>query len=171
MPEKGSSAREREPQAEPRRVSTEVKLALIEHALRPAAFAFVGILLFVWLLIAGGSIELLKAGPFEAKLREQAEKKAVQKELRELEGLTNEQLQLFLIIGRKRQSELITYSGSEVNEPNLQSLRAAGLLSSFDIEEKEGKDWYRWEVSEKGHQLHQVIFDLLLASIRRLEDS
>lgn len=169
MPEKGSPTQERDTAARSGRVSTEVKLALIEHALRPLAIFLVGLLLVVWLWPVRKNVELLKVGPLEAKIREQAEEKNVQKELQALEKLTDEQLQLFLIIGKDRRSELITYSGSEVSEATLQSLKAAGLLNWF--EKTVDKNGYRWEASAKGYQLHQIIFNLMVDSIRRSADA
>jgi hypothetical protein len=76
--------------------------------------------------------------------------------------LDDAQLQLFLVIGKERKP--IQYHGEEVNEQNLRKLKEAGLLLDYRKAEKGG---FRWDVSEKGHRLHDIIFAQVVKSIKR----
>jgi len=156
---------ERNDSKQPKR---EIILALIEFASRPLATVFVALLVVLWLFfMRGGLFQLLantqevKIGSFEIQLREQAHYEDLGDQLRALKNMTPDQLELFLIVGKKR--EHISYSGPEVNETNLQALKNAGLLSEFY--QQPDKQWF-WRVSDDGFALQRLIFGLLTAAIK-----
>ena len=144
-------------------------LAFIQHGSRPAALAFIGLLVVAWLftvrqpaLALLGQAQKLKVGSFEVELRAKATEANVEKELQALNRLSEDQLQLFLVIAKSRSH--ITYQGAEVTEANLEKLREAGLLAEWKKGEGGG---YWWAVSEDGHRLHEVVRRVILSSIRK----
>jgi hypothetical protein len=146
----------------------EVLIALIEHGSRPAAFLLVGLLVVVWLFAVREhffdvfrNTESLKFGTFEVKLRASAVAANVGSELQALGTLNDEQLQLFLILGRRRGH--ISYEGEELTEENLRRLQEIGLIAEMKKLPNE-KLW--WRVSEQGHKLHEITRNLILSSIR-----
>jgi hypothetical protein len=153
--------------AAPRR--PEVLLALIEHGSRPAALLLIGLAIMGWLFAVRKPVfELLtraqdvKVGSFEFRLRVDAASANLSAELTRLRELSQEQLQLFLVVGRERAE--IQYRGPEATEANLRALEKAGLLSEV---RREGDGTLFWRVSQTGHVLHELIFSQLLLSIRR----
>jgi hypothetical protein len=163
--ELSSSNREAEPKTQ--KAGNEVLLAFIQYGSRPVAILFIGLLLIIWLFTVReplfGLLEnaQLKYGLFEVKLLKKASSANLSTRLRALENLNEQQLQLFLIIGKKR--EHISYIGEEVTEENLKKLQEAGLLKQ--VEKTETGFW--WEVSEDGKKLHDIIRSLIISSIRR----
>jgi hypothetical protein len=146
----------------------ELLLALIEHGSRPAAILLVGLLVVVWLFAVREPLfrvlrnaTLLKLPWFEIQLQQRAAANDVVAELEKLQTLNDEQLQLFLVVGKKR--EHIAYEGEEVTQENLEALRAAGLLDSV---ESLGEKRFRWQVSRDGHRLHDIIRQLVFEAIR-----
>jgi len=104
----------------------------------------------------------LKFGSFEIRLRVSADLSNVKDELKGLAVLNDQQIQLFLVLGRKRGH--ITYKGEEVTEENLSKLKIVGLLS--EVRREEDGDLF-WRVSEKGHILHDLIYRQVVAAIGR----
>jgi len=153
-------------------IKRDVLLALIEHASRPLASVFIGLIVLMFFFFAKdhlidllGKTDSVKLGSFELKIREEADSKGVSRELRELQGLNKQQIQLFLIIGKVRQ-EHITYGGEEVTEKNLYALQDVGLLQSYTKREDGGFDWI---VSQKGDELHDIIFKNVVMEISQAD--
>ena len=72
-----------------------------------------------------------------------------------------QQIQLFLVVGRSRLH--ITYHGPEVTEENLKKLEELGFLSGVKRLEDGG---LFWEVTDKGHNLHKLVFEHVTKAIR-----
>ena len=147
----------------------ELLLAFLQHGSRPLALAFIGLLVVCWLFTVRepafemlGQAQKLKVGSFEVELRAKATQAKVENELEALNRLSEEQLQLFLVIGRSRSH--ITYDGPEVSDANLEKLKEVGLVAEWK-KEPEGRYW--WAVSEDAHRLHEVVRRLVLSSIRK----
>lgn len=148
----------------------EILLALIEHGSRPIATFLIGMALITWLFLVRVPLfnfleksKSLKVGSFEVQLREIVEKANLNPELFTLQELNDQQLQLFLIIGKER--EPITYYGEELTEKNLKKLKEVGLLSDVQVKAKQNE--LGWKVSEKGAKLHNIITNLIITSIRQ----
>jgi hypothetical protein len=143
-------------------------LSAVEHASRPIATVLIAVFLLFfgyctkdrWFSLLDKS-ETVKVGSFEVKLREVADKANLSPELRTLSELNDEQLQLFLIIGKERNP--IKYYGEELSLENLRKLKEVGLLSEFD---QKPNNELGWKVSEKGHRLHKIISSSINSSIR-----
>lgn len=143
-------------------------LSAVEHASRPVATVLIAVFLLVfgyctrerWFSLLEKS-ETVKVGSFELKIRQDADKANLSTELRTLSELNDEQLQLFLIIGKERNP--IKYYGEELSQENLRKLKEVGLLSEFD---QKPNDELGWKVSEKGHRLHKIISSSINSSIR-----
>jgi hypothetical protein len=151
------------------RATPQVLLALIEHGSRPVAILVIGLCIITWLFFARGPLlqllsetEAFKFGSFEMRLKKAASSANLGAELQRLQELTHEQLQVFLIVGKKRGH--ISYFGEELTEENLRALERAGLLAEVR-QQPEGGLW--WRVSQEGHRLHELIFTQLLFSIRQ----
>ncbi len=158
---------DRAPEAAERR--TEILVALIQHGSRPAAALLIGLLVAGWLFAVKDPLldllqraQKIKYGPLEVELAERAALADVSAELKSLARLTDEQLQLFLVIGKYRSH--IRYDGQEVTEPNLERLRELGILARWEKRES-GDLW--WQVSEEGHRLHDIVRNLVFVSMRR----
>lgn len=148
---------------------SEITLALIEHASRPAATFIIGMTLIAWLFFVRGQLfnflnkaETLKVGSFEVKLRDIAKNVNLDPTLFALKDLNDQQLQLFLIIGKKR--EQIRYIGEEVTEDNLSKLKNAGLLSSYETLQNGD---FKWTISENAVKLHNIITGLIFTSVQQ----
>jgi hypothetical protein len=141
---------------------SEILHAIIEHSSRPVAYVLIGLFATIWLFSIKDVIKTARFGDFEVEIQSIAKSADVSRELNALSKLSDGQLQLFLIIGRKRTH--ITYYGEELNEENLEALEAAGLLTEYRVE-VDGSFW--WRVSTNGHRLHNVIFNLIVSEIRR----
>lgn len=143
-------------------------LKAVEHTSRPVANILIAALILVfgyytrdfWFKLLERS-ETVKVGSFEVKLREVADKANLSSELTTLRELNDEQLQLFLIIGKERSQ--IGYYGEELSLENLKKLKDVGLLSEFS---QQPNDRWNWKVSEKGFRLHKIISTLINSSIR-----
>jgi hypothetical protein len=147
----------------------EILLALIKYGSRPAATMFVGIIVFLWLFFIRkpllqmfNTAEDIKIGSFEVRLRVGAENNDLGSQLLALQNLTDDQLELFLIAGRKR--EHVTYIGPEATEENFRALQKVGLLSQVN---KNASGTYDWTVSDKGFELDGLIFKLLTAALKK----
>jgi hypothetical protein len=169
MSDNESSSERKEAEPKTSDVKTAVLLALIEHGSRPVAILLLGLFLIMWLFTARRPLfellsdaQRLKVGSFELQLRKSTDAADLRPELRALQGLNDEQLQLFLVIGKERKH--ITYNGEEVTEENLNRLQKAGLLAEV---RKEPQGGFWWRVSDKGFTLHNIIRTLVLDSIRR----
>lgn len=151
-------------------MSEKIAVAWIEHGIRPVVYLILGLGFIVWLFcvreplfqVLGAGETTVKAGSFEFSLRATANAGNLAHELTALQTLDDAQLQLFLVIGKERKP--IQYHGEEVNEQNLRKLKEAGLLLDYRKAEKGG---FRWDVSEKGHRLHDIIFAQVVKSIKR----
>jgi hypothetical protein len=148
---------------------SDILMAIIEHGSRPVAYTIIALLTFLFLFsIKGPAFDLmkdaqeLKIGSFEVRLRADVDLYGLNNELTALQTLNDQQIQLFLVVGKRR--EHITYIGEEVTQENLDALYKAGLLSEV-TKEKNG-DFF-WYVSEKGHQLHNLIFQQVTKAISR----
>ncbi|MBI4380855.1 MAG: hypothetical protein HY574_06660 [candidate division NC10 bacterium] len=169
MSEKELSSKKSEEESKTQDAKPEVLLTLIEHGSRPAVILLIGLFLVTWLFTVREPLfdvlrkaQTLKLGSFEVQLRENADSANLGPQLRALEGLSDEQLQLFLVVGKQRAH--ITYKGEEVTDKNLKKLQEVGLLAEVRPE-PEGGFW--WRVSEKGITLHNIIRTLIFSSIRR----
>jgi hypothetical protein len=140
----------------------EILLAIIEHSSRPAAYILIGLFATIAVFSLKDVIKTARFGDFEIQIQAIAKSAEVTKELNALSKLSDDQLQLFLIIGRKR--EHISYQGHELNKENMEALEAAGILAEYRIE-ADGSFW--WRVSANGHKLHNVISNLIVSEIRR----
>ena len=168
MSDTGLSPTNREAEPKTQKAGNEVLIAFIQYGSRSAAIVFIGLLLIIWLFMVReplfgllGNAQMLKLGSFEIKLREKVSSANLSTELRALENLTDQQLQLFLIIGKKR--EHISYTGEEVTEENLKKLQEVGILKQV----KKTETGFWWEVSEDSNKLHDIIRSLIISSIRR----
>ena len=141
---------------------SEILLAFIEHGSRPAALVLIGLFVTIWLFSVKDVLKTVRVASFELELQTITESAKLSNELEALAELTDEQMQLFLIVGKKRTH--ITYKGKEVTDENLSKLYEKGLLSEW---RKEPSGDYWWRVSENGHRLHDIIFNLIFSSIRR----
>src|SRR6185503_12905145 len=110
-----------------------VSLALIEHTSRPLAYLIIAILAFFF--VREPIFDLLrdaqkvKVGSFEVELRARVNQANVGDEFRALQSLDDEQLQLFLIVGKERSDKVpVIYEGEEAIEENFSKLRELGLL-------------------------------------------
>lgn len=146
----------------------ELVLALIEHGCRPAAIVLVGLLVFLWLVSVKDPLlglldrtQELKVGGFSIRIREKARTADLIEEYKKLETLSLQQIQLFLIVGAKRDAH-ITYGGPEVTKENLEKIQEVGLLQDV----REEGDSLKWRTTMKGEKLHAIIFDQLVAAIR-----
>ncbi|MBL8166508.1 MAG: hypothetical protein JNJ50_00045 [Acidobacteria bacterium] len=169
MPEENRLKNDSKGKADEQNGKPEILLALIEHGSRPIATLIIGLALVIWLFFVRGQLfdflnnaEALKIGSFEVKLRDIAKNVNLDPTLRALKELNGQQLQLFLIIGKKR--EQIRYEGEEVTDGNLSILKDAGLLSSY---EKLPNGDYKWAVSENGVKLHNIITGLIFTSVQQ----
>lgn len=154
----------------------DVILALIEHGNRSLLILLIvivaGIVAFIakepltrWL----SSAESVKLGYFEVQLPRQARSAGVSSELRSLIGLNDQQLQLFLIIGKGRETKAagefdISYSGEEITKENLEQLQSLGLING--VGPGTAPNTFRWGVTDNGKKLHKVLLDNATASIR-----
>jgi len=141
----------------------EILLAIIEHSSRPVAYILIGLFATIALFSLKDVIRKAKFGDFEIEIQRIAQSAEVTKELTSLSKLSDDQLQLFLIIGKKR--EHIDYNGPEANKENLEALDTAGLLTITESDEKNRR--YGWRITENGHKLHNIIFNLIVSEIRR----
>lgn len=147
-----------------------ILLALIEHGSRPIAYVILGLFLIIFLFqIKEPFLDLLqnteevKYGSFAMRLRASADLDNLGKELNDLQSFDDAQIQLFLIVGNKNRPH-ITYRGPEVTEENLNRLKEAGLLSDV---RREADGNLSWVVSNKGQDLHELIFKHVVKAIRR----
>ena len=140
----------------------EILLALIEHGSRPAAFALIGLFITLWLFSVKGTLQKVSLASFEVELHTVSTSANLSKELNALAELNDEQLQLFLILGKKRNH--INYNGEELNEENLNKLYEKGLLSEWKMEADGG---FSWTVSKDANRLHDILRNLIYSSIRR----
>lgn len=136
-------------------------LALIEHGSRPLAILLVGLAVVAWLAWAKEPLftflnrtQALKFGSFELQIQAQADAQNLGDALQNLRELSPDQMALFLVIGRDRQGNNIHYRGPEVQEENLQALRQAGLIDSF---QKGANGDFAWVVSNEGNRLYDII--------------
>jgi hypothetical protein len=169
MSEKEVGSEERDKTTGPRDGRRELLVTFIEHGSRPAAALLIGLFLVGWLFsVRQPLLEIfpqarkLKVGSFELELQENAAVAGVRGELQALSGLTDEQLQLFLVIGKSRPH--ITYLGEEATEDNLQKLQELGIVAEWRREDS-GALW--WRVSEEGNRLHDIVRNMIFSSIRR----
>jgi hypothetical protein len=168
MPNQDSpSPRPFEPNPAPPR-GRDLRIALIEHGSRPLALIVLGLCaLFFLLTIKGPLVDLFRRaesvqmGSFQVRVKAIADLADLSKELTGLQSLDARQVQLFLVVAKRRGH--ITYTGEEATEENLNKLLAAGLLSSVT---RETNGSLSWQVSEKGHELHALIFNQLVKAIR-----
>ncbi len=154
---------------------SELALATIQHANRSLV-----ILLIAFMVAIGtycgrkqlsnllANAKSIKAGGFEIELQEAAVNRGVAPEFARLAGLNDQQLQLFLIAGKKRGSNAagtddISYTGEEVTKENLYKLQEIGLLTGI---EEFGDKRYRWQVTDKGVQLHELLRGQIVISVR-----
>jgi hypothetical protein len=108
--------------------------------------------------------ESLKVGTLELRLREvAAQSPEIGKQIRSLGDLTDEQLQLFLIICAQREKD-INYIGPQVTLPNLRKLEALGLLEGVTWEPPEP---FHWHVTAQGSALHKIVMGIVTDSVSR----
>lgn len=156
------SARETSNHTQKEQRRPEVLLALIEHGSRPAAFALIGLFITIWLFSVKGTLQKVSLASFEVELHTVSTSANLNKELNALAELNDEQLQLFLVLGKER--EYINYNGEEVNEENLGKLYEVGLLKDWQTTSEGG---FSWTVSKNGNRLHDILRNLIYSSIRR----
>lgn len=161
-------------EAEKRVARREITLAIIQHGNRSVVIltiflvVFVGVFfarkpLYSWLLTSGS----IKIGSFEWKVREEVASAGLKPELGKLTDLSDEQIQLFLVVARARKTNAagansISYSGEEVSGDNLNKLQSIGLLTNV---RPEGQGW-SWTVTETGQRLHEILFKQITRSLR-----
>ena len=146
-----------------------VLLALIEHGSRPAALVILGLFALIVLCMFSTPIskllegaEEVRFGSFALSLRKSAVRAGLNRELSALESLSDQQIQLFLVVSGNSKAH-ISYSAEEVTEDNLKKLQEVGLLS--EVRMLENRELF-WVVSDKGHKLRQLIFKQVVESIR-----
>ena len=168
MSENDKSVREEGPKIENSGARRELLLALIQHGSRPAVIGLIGLMIFFWLFSVKEPLcrlisrtQELKVGSFTIRLRENVKIDNLGEEYKKLETLSLQQIQLFLIIGVKRNVN-ITYDGPEATKQNLDKLQEVGLLQNV---REEGGGRY-WDTTEKGERLYGIIFDQLVVAIR-----
>lgn len=163
------------PKPPPNSFRRELALATIQHANRSIAILLIALIvasvlfftrkeLTCWLANA----ESVKAGSFEVRLRAGVRANQLGAEFSKLVDLNDQQLQLFLILGKKRGSTVagkydIAYTGEEVTGPNLYKLRDIGLLAKVD---QTGTTTYDWDVSDNGMRLHKLLLEHIVTSIK-----
>lgn len=148
----------------------EILLALIQHGSRPLVMLLIFVIvalavffarchIYLWLANA----ESVKIGSLEVRIREEAQSGELGKEFRSLANLSDEQLELFLIVGRERKSN-INYKGQELSEANLRQLQDLGLLQNLT---PAANNQFSWEVTDTGQKVHSTLLRLVADSISR----
>jgi len=167
MPNKEGSSSKIENLETTERSKKDLLLAVIEHGSRPIAYTLIALFTLLFLFSIKGPLfdimkeaRELKIGSFEVRLRTGADLYGLNEELKGLEFLNAQQIQLFLVVGKKRGH--ITYRGEEVTGENLNALHKIGLLS--EVKKKDDGD-FTWRVSEKGHILHDLIYEQVINAI------
>jgi hypothetical protein len=146
-----------------RRFRRELILSLVQYASWPAATLLGVVLLLFWLWISGAELELLKGAGFEARFNKSVAEQGLSKEVGVLRQLDYDQLQLFLIVGRDRREQRISYSGPEANTANWEALQRAELLTFKKINE----NTVDFQVTAKANRLHSAIMENLAKSIKK----
>jgi hypothetical protein len=155
---------------EPDPYRREILLALIQHGSRPLGLLLITLALLFAIYCARCQIqlwmanaELVKFGSLELRVREAVTQSTeVGKQIKSLGDLTPDQLELFLIVGTQRNTD-INYSGPEVSGPNLLKLQELGLLRNVNPDPLK----LSWAPTEKGNQLHNALLGLVGDSISR----
>jgi len=157
----------------------EVALAIIQHANRSVAILLIALMIAIGVFFARHQLagllvnaESIKAGSFEIQLRQAAVDQHVAAEFARLAGLSDHQLQLFLILGKARTTDVagqfkIAYTGEEVTKQNLEALQQIGLLSDVrEVEQKGSPNKFEWSVTPEGTQLHSLLLEQIVRSVR-----
>jgi len=156
----------------------ELALAIIQHANRSVAILLIALMVAIGVFFARDRLanllvnaESIKAGSFEIKLRQAAVDQHVAAEFARLAGLTDHQLQLFLILGKARKTDAagrfdIEYTGEEITRENLEVLQQVGLLSGVKEVAPAGSSRFEWTVTPKGTQLHSLLLEQIVRSVR-----
>lgn len=159
-----------------RQFRRQVILAIIEHGNRSIAILLVAGMVLIAICILRVPLrswlsraQSVKVWSFELQLREQARSQQISAELSKLQYLDDKQLQLFLIIGKFREHKAagsfeISYSGEELNKPNLEKLQSLGLITY--VETAPGSNHFNWLVTEGGAKLHKLLFETAAQSIK-----
>lgn len=151
----------------------EILLALIEHGTKPLAYIVSGMLLFLFFLMiknplvdAVGRANEIQLGGFVYRGAIDA---GVIRELDALASLTTDQIQLFLIIGRRRPGSFISYDGPESNAENYERLREVGLIGNFEQyqDPDTGENRLSWRITDDGSTLHTLLMLEIDSAIKR----
>ena len=86
------------------RGTSEIILAIIEHASRPMAYVLIGLFVTILLFSVKDEIKKAKFGSFEIEIQAIAKSADVTEDLNALSKLSDDQLQLFLVMGKKRRT-------------------------------------------------------------------
>lgn len=112
--------------APPNDFRRELLIAIIQHGNRSIVILLISIMVAIGVLLARKELagwlsnaESVKAFSFEVRLREGAKSKGLDTEFSKLANLNDEQLQLFLVLGKQRISKAagefsISYAGEEL---------------------------------------------------------
>ncbi len=152
-----------------------ILLAIIEHGSKPAAYVLIGFLVFIFLFSVREPLfstlnraEELQFGDFVYRA---ASEEGVSRELKELASLSYDQIQLFIIIGRERPDDNITYLGPESKEENYRKLQEIGLIENIliEINQETGKRDLSWRTTVQGDALHDLLMKEVVKAIREAE--
>ena len=153
----------------------ELALATVQHANRSIAILLIALVVASVVYLARKELtcwlsnaESVKAGSFEVRLRAGVRANQLGSEFSKLVELNDQQLQLFLILGKQRGSTAagpygIAYTGEEITGPNLAKLKDIGLLATVT---QKGSNNYDWDVSDKGVRLHKLLLEHIITSIK-----
>ena len=155
-----------------------VLLAIIEHGSKPVAYVLVGFLVFIFLFSvkeplfdALNRAEEIQYGGFFYRA---ASEEGISRELKDLASLSHDQIQLFLIIGKKRPDQYITYRGPEFTQQNYRKLEEIGLIDNIidEVNPETGKhDSISWRVTEQGNRLHTLLMKEVVKAIRKAKEA
>ena len=151
-------------------------LAIIEHGNRSIAILLVAGMVLIAICILRvplrswlSKAQSVRVGSFEITLREQARSQHISSELSKLQYLDEKQLQLFLIIGKFREHKAagdfhVSYSGEELNKPNLEKLQSLGLITYSET--APDSNTFTWKVTDGGQKLHTLLLGAAAQSIK-----
>lgn len=151
-----------------------LKLALIEHGSRPAAYLLIAVIVLIGVLQFRDPLfdlldrsQHLRVGSFEVRLQERVRAFEGDEDLKQafsrLKNLNEDQIALFLVVGAPGRDNY-QFSSHEVTPENLQALQSAGLISGYT---KNADGSYTWTSTPEAARLYQFVVDELTRSFER----